>query len=371
MLGSCDYSEKELPEEDYINFCIKLADEYSNGERNLSEYFDLQLFSDKVSGEMSKYLGRNFHIANGTNFAENVDTYIRGTDILIFNKLKKDKQGRTKAVFFATVSGYQNYMEMELSQSNRRIYIADLYDYVSGSYLSELTGQSMAVTNYRMTSGNKHTALSYDPLGIYQGLTASLAAQDVESGWKHYNQLHSEERKMKLFDFYRINLALGSSDSVYFKVLNDMLSEQKRDPRFFYIHRFDYFVRQQDYPKVVEQLNKLYEYTGKTSVELSQLGIYLVLAGDYQESFKVSKQLKKILVNSPIPEMQDLIAYYLMNDTAGFDKKLTAIDKIHSISGLALWVELTDNYTMIDTPAFDTMKAWILKNDSGTQQIAH
>lgn len=363
-LTSCDFSEKTLPEEKYLEYCYTLAEEYNEGGHKLSEYFDLQLFSDKVSGQMNEYLGRRLHIANGTSFADNVDTYINDTDVLVFNKLKEDKQGRIKAVFFASVSGFQNYMEMELSQTDHRIYIADLYDYVSGAYLSELTGQAMALANKNIHRSSKYAQLSYNPLSIYEDLILSLSSGDVTKGWKSYNQLQSEERKMKLFDFFRINLALSSPDSVYMQVVDAMLSETKRDPRFFYIHRFDYFQRLKDYPKALEQLKKLSEYTGINAIETSQLGLYCALAGKYEEAFRFSKDLEDLTPDSRYPLMQNLLTCYLMGNEPKFEANLNLLKKEHSLSGEELWLDLYDSYVLASMPQFEGMASWIIKDDS-------
>lgn len=358
--SSCDFTENELPEDNYMVYCYTLADEFNQGGHHLSEYFDLQLFSDKVSGQMNEYLGRRLHIANGYSFAPYIDTFLTGVDLLAFNKLKRDKQGRLKAVFYTHIYGEQSYMEMELSQNSHKISIADIYDYTSGAYLSELIGQGMALANGYSEYHNGKATLSYNPYTIYNDLITSLAIKNMKLGWESYNQLKSKERDLEVFDFFRVTLALNSADSIYYSTIDAMLSEKKRDPRFFYTHRFAYFSLKKDYAQALEQLKKLHEYTGTTATEISQLGVYSALAGKHKEAFKYSKELKELAPESMVPEMQNLLTFYLMGDSVNFFGQMIALRKEQSLSPDELWWELSDQYLMVNDPEYDKMASWVL-----------
>lgn len=357
--SGCDYAEKELPEDDYLLFCLRVQEEYNSGEHRLSDFFDFEVFSDKIAGQIDKYSSRGaVKFSNSHVFARDVDGFNERTRRLIFNTLKKDKNGKNKAVFLVDINGYQDYYEMELLQSSHRIYIVDYYSYSAGAYMSELMGQSMAIANsYAASDHGKR--LTANPRVIAEDLMSAIATNNIKWGWQRYDMLKSAEKEMRLFDFFKVQMAMLSADSVYIRVLDEMLLEKKRDPRFFYLHQFGKYTKLHDYTKALEQLTKLYEHTGKNIVEQLQLATFMALIGQYQESMEIAKVLKKDYPESHIGLIHQMVIYYFMEDKVKFEATLAQLQKVYELSGEQILTEIAGSYPLVPAERFENLGAWV------------
>lgn len=359
ILFGCNQYQTPLSDEAYIGFCLKLQEEFNSGDHLLSEYFYFKEFANRISGQMSAEGLPMRRIVNPDFFSSHVDTFTMSTTLLIFNRFYHGKTGKPYGVFYADVNGGRNYWDVELITHDGYAAIADFYDYSAGTFLSEIVGQNMAITN--SYNSNRHVSYSYNPANIVSDLIRHSSKQEIESAWASYNLLSNDDKKKKLFEFFRIHLAMNSSDSVYFDVVDKMLQEKKRDPRFFYLHRSNYFMLKKEYTSAVEQLVKLHEYTGVGYYEIGELAMYSALAGKYEEALEGIDELLAMIPDEPFPYIQRMAVYYLMGERGKFDNSLVEAEVAYGLAGEDLWSEVTEEYNFLITlPQFDSLKAWVV-----------
>lgn len=335
-----------------------MQEDHNKAKKDLSDYFDLVAFADRVSNNFPKVGIAAYKISNTPAMRSEIQGFTLDAIEITFNKLRH-KGDRRFAVFGVEFrGGHYSYWEFEMVNDLEEIAVVDYYDYLTGTWLSEVVGQGMGIANrYRNVPDSNIPAYNLET--IFGESLKQLEKGNITAALASFNKLTDADKALEIADYFRVTIALTAGDSVYLDELNKMMLEQKRDPRFFYYHQVNMARLKGDYAQAVKHYEKLCEHTGKNFMEMSELAIYQIFAGEHESAGKSIEELIAINDENAYPYSLKLISLYLQGNREEFDQVKERTMEKYDLSGYGLYWETMEYLTIpANVLNVDSMKLW-------------
>ena len=219
--------------------------------------------------------------------------------------------------------------------------MTDVYIYLAGEYFSE----TLQGVFYSMIEGTIDDEGNLDVGSDNFSLMAALGQVrkmkqkgNIEKARKLFFEIPEEQRSTRELVFLELELTDINDEVAYKKLMERMIEYADEGDPSFYLSTIDYHFLNEDFDKVIESIDSLYEYTGDEFLEIYKGTSYIEME-KYEEAEK-----SFLLANEYYPDMPPTYDYLLYHYDLTDDKK-KFLNTIDSMS----------KYLFVEFPIMDDM----------------
>lgn len=365
-------STREFTIQEYEAFGKRIAEKVNKRQKDtLDKLFNTDYLIEKISNQIKNktYADAVRTRAFRNNFKKEVNF-----GNLIVDELKKKyghyeflhfhpRNGIPHLLFRMTSDRGLNYHDYEIRVVDDRLYITDMFIYMSGDYLS----QTMNGTIQNLISQQKHLSViepeMQTQLENIRKLDEAINQDEYHKALEIYNALPKKTQKGKAFMNYKIIIASNTDSVLYQKTITEYEKLFPDDPSL-YLMNIDKYILKGNMGKALWSVNKLDEIVSDQYLDL-QRGIIYCAMEKYEKGLELTDNYIRNNVKDPDGYWTRFQIYLMMDEPAKAIETLNEINRYTMFSRMLITEKVEVNYAdFAESDAFMTWKEnWINRHN--------